>query len=202
MAPTELLCRVSDARPNNSFKPNLLRYSKSVAKKACHAFASTTQVGLTQALGAMFKFNSLLIASFLALASLEAAACSVLPEPPGTRFKDAHSVTLAVPLGNSIKPAAAKHPRYVGEAQQTIQWQVLVAWKGKYHAGDKLTTRQQLTIKRGTCQSLLRMNGEQPHLLYLFDREPYAEFFAFPPVLASDDLQYLEKRMRGTGNGT
>ncbi len=37
--------------PNNSFKPNLLRYGKSVAKKACHAFASTTQVGLTQALG-------------------------------------------------------------------------------------------------------------------------------------------------------
>ena len=37
--------------PNNSFKPNLLRYGKSVAEKACHAFASTTQVGLTQALG-------------------------------------------------------------------------------------------------------------------------------------------------------
>ena len=36
---------------NNSFKPNLLRYGKSVAEKACHAFASTTQVGLTQALG-------------------------------------------------------------------------------------------------------------------------------------------------------
>ena len=36
--------------PNNSFKPNLLRYGKSVAEKACHAFVSTTQVGLTQAL--------------------------------------------------------------------------------------------------------------------------------------------------------
>ena len=39
--------------PNKSFKPNLLRYSKSVAEKACHAFASSTQVGLTQVLGAM-----------------------------------------------------------------------------------------------------------------------------------------------------
>lgn len=38
-------------RSNNSFKPNLFRYGKSVAGKACHAFASTTQVGLTQALG-------------------------------------------------------------------------------------------------------------------------------------------------------
>jgi hypothetical protein len=36
---------------NNSFKPNLFRSSKSVAEKACHAFASTTQVGLIQALG-------------------------------------------------------------------------------------------------------------------------------------------------------
>jgi len=39
--------------PNKSFKPNLLRYSKSVAKKACHAFASSTQVGLTQVLGVL-----------------------------------------------------------------------------------------------------------------------------------------------------
>ena len=38
-------------RPNNSFKPKPLRYSKSVAEKACHAFASTTRFGLTQALG-------------------------------------------------------------------------------------------------------------------------------------------------------
>ena len=43
--------------PNNSFKPNLLRYGKSVAEKACHAFASTTQVGLTQALGTRGLFN-------------------------------------------------------------------------------------------------------------------------------------------------
>jgi elongation factor Ts len=40
-------------RPNNSFKPNLLRSSESVAEKACHAFASTTQVGLIQVLGPM-----------------------------------------------------------------------------------------------------------------------------------------------------
>ena len=33
--------------PNKAFKPNLLRYRKRVAEKACHAFASTTQVGLT-----------------------------------------------------------------------------------------------------------------------------------------------------------
>ena len=36
---------------NNSFKPNLLRYGNGVAEEACHAVASTAQVGLTQALG-------------------------------------------------------------------------------------------------------------------------------------------------------
>ncbi|MGY1425223.1 hypothetical protein [Lysobacter sp. A289] len=40
---------------NNSFKPNLLRYSTVVAEKACHAVAFTAQVGLTQALGPMSK---------------------------------------------------------------------------------------------------------------------------------------------------
>ena len=42
---------VSRQGPNNSFKPNLLRYGKGMAEKACHTFAFTTQVGLTQALG-------------------------------------------------------------------------------------------------------------------------------------------------------
>src|SRR3546814_12322491 len=38
-------------RANNSFKPNLLRSTKAMTEKACHGFGSTTQVGLTQALG-------------------------------------------------------------------------------------------------------------------------------------------------------
>jgi len=38
-------------QPNNSFKPNLLRYTNNMAEKACHVVASATQVGLTQALG-------------------------------------------------------------------------------------------------------------------------------------------------------
>ena len=38
-------------RPNNSFKPKLLRSGNGVAKKACHAATCATQFGLTQALG-------------------------------------------------------------------------------------------------------------------------------------------------------
>ena len=41
----------SRTAPNNSFKPKLLRYTKGMAGKACHAFGSTTQFGLTQVLG-------------------------------------------------------------------------------------------------------------------------------------------------------
>lgn len=36
---------------NNSFKPNPLRYTNNMAGRACHVVASTTRVGLTQALG-------------------------------------------------------------------------------------------------------------------------------------------------------
>ncbi|MDQ5359734.1 hypothetical protein RCE58_27500, partial [Klebsiella pneumoniae] len=43
--------------PNNSFKPNLLRYTKAMAERACHGFGSTTQVGLTQALLGITKYS-------------------------------------------------------------------------------------------------------------------------------------------------
>ena len=43
--------------PNNSFKPNLLRYTNSVAGRACHVVGYATQVGLTQALAAMDRFK-------------------------------------------------------------------------------------------------------------------------------------------------
>ncbi|WP_207780944.1 hypothetical protein, partial [Cognatiluteimonas telluris] len=42
-------CR--SVRPNNSFKPKPLRYTKGMADTACHAFGSTTRFGLTQVLG-------------------------------------------------------------------------------------------------------------------------------------------------------
>ena len=39
--------------PNDSLKPNLLHCGFGVAGEACHAMASTMQVGLTQVLGGM-----------------------------------------------------------------------------------------------------------------------------------------------------
>ena len=69
-----LAASTSRVRPNNSFKPNLLRSSKTVAGKACHCFASTTQVGLIQVLGPMFE--TLLL--FLSVASTPAEAAESL----------------------------------------------------------------------------------------------------------------------------
>ena len=50
-----LLARVMS---NNSFKPKLLRSGNNMAEKACHVVASTTQFGLTQALGPAERFMS------------------------------------------------------------------------------------------------------------------------------------------------
>ena len=49
--------RVRSWPPNNSFKPNLLRYTNNVAGKAWHVVGYATQVGLTQALGASSFFG-------------------------------------------------------------------------------------------------------------------------------------------------
>ena len=52
------ILKVREQRPNNSFKPTPLRYAKHMAGTACHVLHSTTQRGLTQALGAKAKKRS------------------------------------------------------------------------------------------------------------------------------------------------
>src|SRR3546814_8512025 len=54
-------------RPNNSFNPNPLRYTNSMADHACHAVGSTTQVGLTQALGLMTDIHPLFFVALIVL---------------------------------------------------------------------------------------------------------------------------------------
>ena len=49
MSATYVPC--SGLSSNNSFKPNLLRYTNNMAGKACHVVGYATQVGLTQVLG-------------------------------------------------------------------------------------------------------------------------------------------------------
>jgi len=65
---------------NNSFKPNLLRYTNNVAEKACHVVGSATQVGLTQALGLM-KHDRLASIVFVLLMS----GCTSLQDQTTTK---------------------------------------------------------------------------------------------------------------------
>ena len=64
--------------PNNSFKPNLLRYAKAMAEKACHGFGSTTQVGLIQALGPMKSRCSAQVASVALLFAAVAISAGIV----------------------------------------------------------------------------------------------------------------------------
>src|SRR3546814_10611410 len=82
--------------PNNSFKPNLLRYTKAMAEKACHGFGSTTQVGLTQALGrrvnCMGKFLSRSVAFRLSLGLLMSFGAAQLRDFLALRFTSHQSL--------------------------------------------------------------------------------------------------------------
>ena len=144
---------------------------------------------------------SFVLATSLA-GSFKAAACSVMPEPPSRKFESSHSVILAVPQGVSIKPKEAASPTYQGPLQQTALWQVLVAWKGKYKPGDTFTTRQKLEVRGGgSCGSPMLIRAQEVRLMYLFDREPYAHFYALPSMLAIEDLQYLSDKASRSGDG-
>lgn len=84
-------------QPNNSFKPNLLRYTKAVAEKACHGFGSTTQVGLNQALGPLSTNRDLWMHKirFVTLVIALLAGCSSpanqIESFVGQRLKDSDS---------------------------------------------------------------------------------------------------------------
>jgi hypothetical protein len=124
-------------------------------------------------------------------------ACSVMPEPPASKVANSHTVVLAIPIGSSIKATNAKQMGAGKSIRQTILWQVLVSWKGNHKAGDKFTTRRSGSVGPGTCFAPMSFIGREAHLMYLFDREPYAQFYALPPELAWDDLKYLSDRAGG-----
>jgi hypothetical protein len=73
-------------KPNNSFKPKLLRSGNGAAEEACHAVTCATQFGLTLVLGSG-KSSWFLASGFIASASatfyrslcFSRAACRFLP---------------------------------------------------------------------------------------------------------------------------
>ena len=110
--------------------------------------------------------------------SFDAAACSVMPEPPAVKFESSHSAVLAVPLDNSIKP---KMPRIVViKVLCDKQCFGKSLWPGKASTNQEIRSRQgkQFEVSPGSCGSPMRFRGQEVRLLYLSEREPYAEFYA------------------------
>ena len=102
--------------PNNSFKPNLLRYGNGVAEEACHAVACTAQVGLTRALGIMI--HAIVLSALLLLGPCFSAYAQEIKCPTASRDEmigndsstcrcgtDLGNVTLTPPRGLKLKAA-------------------------------------------------------------------------------------------------
>ena len=95
--------------PNNSFKPNLLRYTNNVAEKACHVVASATQVGLTQALGSSGVCEKQLRVAFWL--NLPFCVSAVMPRElaiSAMRVSGLH-VSLHCRVGHAHHATAARH---------------------------------------------------------------------------------------------
>ena len=78
--------------PNNSFKPNLLRYTKHMAEKARHVFGSTTQVGLTQALDRIKEYSAVEAIMAISVIVLTLVVIAKQPKPrPNSDLPDPSS---------------------------------------------------------------------------------------------------------------
>ena len=138
----------------------------------------------------MKNFRDLMLATTL-LVSGHASACTIFIPPPDERFGPSQAVVLAVPKVISFLPKEASKRNYQGSFRQTILWEVLISWKGKYKRGMTFTTRRsfedELLCGSGSPQYL-----RETRLLYLQGLEPYSTFDSSNPAHAAEDFRYLE----------
>ena len=151
---------------------------------------STTLRGLIQALGAMRPSCNLLLAFTLVFSS-NALACSIFIAPPNEQFEQSQAVVFAVPKAISFHPREASKRTYKGSFQQTILWEVLISWKGKYKRGMTFTTRRSFDAEP-LCGSGSPHYFRETSVLYLRGQEPYSKFHSANPAYAGEDFRYLE----------
>ncbi len=147
----------------------------------------------------MKQFCALLVAVLTVFAAPSSLACFVRPTLPAQRFESGDSVVLAVPIAISNVPREGGNPQFRGRFRQTILWQVMVDWKGKYRPGDQFTTREHID-KSGMCSGGWGQYDKYARLMYLSGREPYAGFYSFSAEQAMDDFRFL--RALSSKNGT
>ena len=164
------------AGPNNSFKPNLLRYTKAMAEKACHGFGSTTQVGLTQALGAM---KSILTAvSLLLCASCVSAHELTDSFPRDTQVTvEAESVTVEYCPDNTCDVFAIDDPTG-SEVLQDFAYAYLLGaspyiYLQQFQAdADSTATRSVLGRYSAHCPQEPLVQSARCVVMYLIDKHP------------------------------
>lgn len=119
----------------------------------------------------------------------DAAACSFSIPSPEKQFEDSNVVALAVPIGISYRPKAASDPAYPGEFRQTIQWRVVLSWKGELWSGDTFTTRMMHDPLE--CGSYAPVYRKTHVLIYARGREPYADFHISGQSVWKDHFSFL-----------
>ena len=138
----------------------------------------------------MKSSRQLLFATTL-LVSGNALACTIFIPPPDEKYAASRAVVFAVPKAISFLPKEASRRTYKGSFRQTILWEVLISWKGKYKRGMTFTTRESFEDELG-CGSGSPNYFREARLLYLHDQEPYSSFRSSDPSHAAVDFKYLE----------
>ncbi|GAA4861172.1 hypothetical protein GCM10023332_11510 [Luteimonas vadosa] len=121
-------------------------------------------------------------------------ACSWPSYTPQEKYRTHSTVVLAYPIAVHTTPSNALSSSFSGAFKQTIQWRVLVSWKGKYQPGDVLLTR--ISYQTTVCGDGAQRKREVK-LLYLRGKEPYQDMIDARPDDRIDDMKYLSKRPRG-----
>jgi len=104
------------------------------------------------------------------------------------------TIVLAYPIAIATSPENALSPNFGGEFSQTIQWQVLISWKGSYKIGDVVTTMTDHdTSMCGTGAQYKR----EVMLLFLDGQEPFKNNTPDRPIDSIEELRYLDQVKRG-----
>ena len=137
------------------------------------------------------KTSCNLLIAFTLFFSSNALACSIFIAPPDEQFEQSQAVVFAVPKAISFLPKEASERNYQGSFRQTILWEVLISWKGKYKRGMTFTTRRSFE-EEPLCGSGSPQYFRETRLLYLQGLEPYSTFDSSNPAHAAEDFRYLE----------
>lgn len=129
----------------------------------------------------------------LLTASAPATACSIVMFAPDHEFERSDVVVLARPMGVSFLPKQAADMRYTGTFRETVQWEVLLSWKGAWKSGDKFTTRR--TYPASPCSYEVRLpDRSSAYLLYVNGSEPYPYYRLIPAEYSAYHMKHLSKR--------